>query len=145
MRKKRKAITHEQFFRLCEEMRNHREQIVDCASPKEVVEVIKGHIDFDPAIDSINSALAAVNIQPNYRSRKRTGGAGAKRRADAFCRAIVGLYQKLGEQVPADLVAEANALGMDVAQPPVKPAVNGQKPIPVADVKQPEFTRIINR
>lgn len=102
---KKTQVSHAQFFQLCEEMRNKRETILAmCKSRDDLAVMMRDTMKFPIASSTVRNAMEAIGLR-----LPRGGRASAKgthgNNTRIILRTLIGLLNKLGEPVPADVQA----------------------------------------
>lgn len=122
----KQPLSHVQFFQLCEELRNRKEVVErQCKSITEVSRFMSGVMQLPVSTSAAKNAMAAVNIVLPEKPKKNKHPS-----VRVLTNAIVRLYRKLGEEVPQQLQE-------------LYESMNG-KGIPMASVKTPEQTKVLN-
>lgn len=135
--KNRVQVTNQQFFQICNELQNKREQIVkECKSRLQVATWMKQKLGIDCSDHCVKNALAAVGVELEKVKVNRVQK--GKENAKVISKALYRLYRKLGEEVPADLLEVVMRLnpGMDV---------NKQTGTPVSKVPDPKSIPVVNK
>lgn len=149
MKQKSNRITHAQFFRLCEELRNCRETVESCGSYKEAVAVIGAKVDFIVPVGTMEEAIKTVGI--TLAKRKRSGSnfseAARIKTAKVLAGAIANLFEKLGEKVPEDFAELLTRLNLGIGLSTGKPVQSQQKAtlnVPIKSVPNPQTIPVVN-
>jgi len=98
-----KQLTHIEFFQACECARNHREEMVSiCTSYRTAARFLTNKMN-GPRVSNFaaQNVLDAVGIK--LEKARANSNVKAKENVLILGRAIVALYNKLGEQAPEDL------------------------------------------
>ena len=139
-RKSPNRLTNIEFLAICDLLRNHAETVMsECHRLADVAKFVKDKLGKDVALHSLSNCLKATGVRIKLmghavanESRVKTIG--------ILSLAILGLYEKLGEVVPADLAELIEKVtGKPVVQ---KKAV---LPIPVGSVPPPQTIPVVNR
>ncbi len=155
-RKARNQVTNAQFFQMCDEMRTHREVLVkECRSIKEVIPWLEKRIGLAPSYHAVENALITVNIELDNRPKVLNfAGTSANK---IISRALLDLFNKLGETAPADLIevvdrlhkgnlapaqAETSPESAPVLRVSTPAPVNG---IPVRTVVDPKTINVVKK
>ncbi len=100
------TLSHLEFFKLCEEMRNNREAIQrECKSREQLVAFLTPLLTFKLSNQSIKTALEATGIVlENVRKNGSSHPQKHKNNTRIICVALMHLYNKLGEEPSAPFV-----------------------------------------
>lgn len=141
-------ITHVQFFKLCEELRNHREVIEStCCRFSEVAVLIGPKLDFPVPISTIDEAAKAVGIVLTKKKSKGNFSEAARiKTAKVLASSIANLFEKLGEKIPDDLAELLKRLNLGIGLSTNKPPQHQKAVlnIPVKSVPKPETIPVVN-
>lgn len=134
-------ITHVQFFQVCEELRNQREQIEkNCNKRSEVIAMIEPKLGFVIPGSTIEEALKTVGITLKPKKGNYSNDARIKT-AKVLAKAIKHLYEKLGEPIPTDLAEICGRLDLGVGLSTGKPILS----IPVKSIPSPQTIPVVNK
>lgn len=150
---KRNQLGYEKFYALCEALRNQREQIGKMTTVGGAAVLINKHLTFNVTEAHVRKALAFLNITLATTPRRNSPG-----NARVLGRALVGLYRKLGETPPAELVdmlrrhegkptplTDPPATSPPPPPPPPAAAAQAVAAVPVASVSNPQDMRLAGR
>ena len=100
--RKNNALTHAQFYRLCEFIRQSRSGVDKCNyTIPELVSFFKEKLGFDLSWRNIRSAQDACGFKLSYRiQRDRSSGRIKQNQIKPIVISLIDLYTKLGEEVP---------------------------------------------
>ncbi len=133
-----KRITNQQFFAVCEAIRNDRELILkDCESSVQVAKLVGEKLGYGVSKSTAQSACELVGVVLTKKKAKRKQNASLAR---VLANAIFKLYVKFDEVPPQSLIDAVERLeGHPVSIP--TPAV---PPVPARSVIDPKTLSVVS-
>ena len=139
-RRRPNRLTNVEFLAICDLLRNHAETVMsECHQLADVAKFVKDKLGKDVALHSLSNCLKATGVRIKLMG-KSAANESRYQNLRILSLAILSLYEKLGESVPADLAKLIEKVtGKPVAQK--KAAL----PIPVGSVPPPHTIPVVNR
>lgn len=138
MAAKKSQVSNAQFYAICNELQNKREQIIkECKSRLQVATWMVQKLGITPSDHCVKNALETVGVELERQPRGDCAKKG-RNNARVIATALYRLYKKLGEEVPADLLATVSRLN-----PSAVSLGHAAKPVPVSMVPDPKTIPLV--
>jgi hypothetical protein len=136
---KKNRITHQQFFEICECLRNHREKVLaECSSNVSVARLVSGLVQFQVPDAAAANALGSIGLVLTKKPAQKPKNNSVR----VLASAILKLYIKLGECPPDNLLELVEKInGRAVAK---QTATQFAAPIPVKTLTDPKTMSVAN-